>query len=187
MQPVSRRSLLLLLFMCSHPTPPTLFPPTLHGSFHLPFTKAVTQLIRCLLDRTLSPQYLAVVNQLDSPLLLYMLIVLTNFLQRGRWKEPQRVGGKSVAVQHHRLPTGPRPSCQSPDGQNKSKLHVSFLQKHRLCEGPDRCHAPPAHLSVSCPSTRVGGHSPSPATLVSPRPSNPQPATRTLHSAICNP
>jgi hypothetical protein len=41
-----------------------------------------------------------------------------------------------AAIQHHRLPTGPRPSCQSPDEQNKSKLHVSFLQKHRLCEGP---------------------------------------------------
>jgi hypothetical protein len=31
-------------------------------SFHLPFTKTVTQLTRCLLDRILSLQYLAVVN-----------------------------------------------------------------------------------------------------------------------------
>jgi hypothetical protein len=46
-----------------------------------------------------------------------------------------------AAIRHHRLPTGPRPFCQSPDEQNKSQLHVSFLQKHRLCEGPDRCHA----------------------------------------------
>jgi hypothetical protein len=39
-----------------------LFPPTPWGSFHLPFTKAGAQSTGCLLDRSLSLEYLAVAN-----------------------------------------------------------------------------------------------------------------------------
>jgi hypothetical protein len=41
---------------------PILFPPTLRSSFHLPFTKTVTQSAGCLLDRSMSLEHLAAVN-----------------------------------------------------------------------------------------------------------------------------
>jgi hypothetical protein len=83
----------------------------LRGSFQLPFTKTVTQLVRSLLDGYNPASTISGSGKLTRSLLaaLHAYYIdkvvkeVTCSSHGGRWKEPRRVGGKSVAGWEERV------------------------------------------------------------------------------------